>query len=370
VSPGPLVPTTKLESYQRLRDDLEDSSPKKPHDNNFKQHRLSVCIPSYSFRCVILTYLILGLVFIPLGGVFFYVSRHIVHASASYQTSEGASPCENTPFSDFCNVTVYISQDMSPPIYFYYALTNFYQNHRSYVMSRDDHQLQGEQSSSNCAPLVHYGDKYGGKNASLLGKTLYPCGLVANSFFNDEFSSATHCSAGRCFSLANDWHQDGIAWASDLRKLFIPQPLEPSMTRESNFPYPNPFTLPNVTDPNLVVWMRPSISSWVSKFNRRILNTTFKAGDIINVTVQINYPLNVFAGTKSVLFHTSSFMGGHDNYFLSAFYLTVGTLCLVLALIFYCRSQARERPLHRYIAAFIAPVQSPRPHAAVSAFPT
>jgi len=43
----------------------------------------------------------------------------------------------------------------------YYALTNFYQNHRRYVKSRDDHQLWGEIGttetpylpSSDCAPF-------------------------------------------------------------------------------------------------------------------------------------------------------------------------------------------------------------------------
>ncbi len=43
----------------------------------------------------------------------------------------------------------------------YYALTNFYQNHREYVDSRDDNQLRGDigtvnsikNPDSNCRPL-------------------------------------------------------------------------------------------------------------------------------------------------------------------------------------------------------------------------
>lgn len=354
-----------------MRDDLEDPSPKKPHDNNFKQHRLSVCSPSFSFPCVILTYLILGLVFVPLGGFFFYLSQKLAHAKASYQIYQQDSPCAAAYPNGWCNVTVNITQDMNPPIYFYYELTNFYQNHRSYVMSRDDDQLQGQQSYTNCAPLVRYGDKYPPSDPSLVGKFLYPCGLVANSFFNDDFASATLCSAGICRSLDDDWHQDGIAWESDLRKLFIPQPVDPSsMTRVSNFPYGFNFTLPNVTDPNLVVWMRPGLTSKITKFNRRILKTSFKTGDSVTITINNSYPISVFAGTKSVIFQTSTFMGSHDNFFLSAFYLSVGSLCLVLALLFYCRSRAQEHPLHPCVAPFIAPATVPKPHAAVSAFPT
>lgn len=34
-------------------------------------------------------------------------------------------------------------KDVKGPIYVYYQLDNFYQNHRRYVKSRDNEQLQG-----------------------------------------------------------------------------------------------------------------------------------------------------------------------------------------------------------------------------------
>ena len=43
-----------------------------------------------------------------------------------------------------CNLTLFVPKRMEPPIYMYYKLTNYYQNHRRYVRSRDDKQLQGE----------------------------------------------------------------------------------------------------------------------------------------------------------------------------------------------------------------------------------
>jgi len=66
----------------------------------------------------------------------------------------------------------------------YYGLSNFYQNHRLYVMSKDINQLAGGQMSgqlkttltkSNCYPYV--GDRR--KNIFYA-----PCGLIANSLFN------------------------------------------------------------------------------------------------------------------------------------------------------------------------------------------
>ena len=61
----------------------------------------------------------------------------------------------------------------------YYGLTNYYQNHRRYVKSRDDDQLLGRLSdtpSSDCHPF----DKDPDKN----NQPIAPCGAIANSLFN------------------------------------------------------------------------------------------------------------------------------------------------------------------------------------------
>ena len=63
----------------------------------------------------------------------------------------------------------------------YYGLTNYYQNHRRYVKSRDDNQLLGKDQnsglSSNCEPYKQF------ENETV--KIAYaPCGAIANSFFN------------------------------------------------------------------------------------------------------------------------------------------------------------------------------------------
>jgi hypothetical protein len=61
---------------------------------------------------------------------------------------------------------------MRPSSYFYYKLTNFYQNHRRYVKSRSDEQLRNAGTSTgSCHPLEFDAD----------GEVLYPCGLIAVS---------------------------------------------------------------------------------------------------------------------------------------------------------------------------------------------
>lgn len=81
---------------------------------------------------------------------------------------------------------------MASPVYVYYELTNFYQNHRRYVKSVSANQLAGELDAGqladsqntylqNCDPL---------RTVTENGTTrvLDPCGLIANSFFNGAFS--------------------------------------------------------------------------------------------------------------------------------------------------------------------------------------
>lgn len=63
----------------------------------------------------------------------------------------------------------------------YYGLSNYYQNHRRYVKSRDDDQLLGHLSltpSTDCVPFAYADTETG------VQKPIAPCGAIANSLFN------------------------------------------------------------------------------------------------------------------------------------------------------------------------------------------
>jgi len=83
-----------------------------------------------------------------------------------------------------CVILFEVPADLGPKVLLYYKLTNFFQNHRRYVKSLNSDQLKGkgvssgDLESSNCKPL-----------ATRDGKPIYPCGLIANSFFNGTLSS-------------------------------------------------------------------------------------------------------------------------------------------------------------------------------------
>ena len=84
-------------------------------------------------------------------------------------------------------------------VYLYYGLTNFYQNHRRYVRSRDDNQLHGDEMSpdslqSDCEPY-----KKRKLNASV-EYGIAPCGAIANSLFNGRLMSTCITDCNLCES--------------------------------------------------------------------------------------------------------------------------------------------------------------------------
>lgn len=83
-----------------------------------------------------------------------------------------------------CRLRFELPSDLQQPVFLYYKLTNFYQNHRRYVQSLDVNQLKGKAvgasslQNGNCRPL--------GRDPNDNSKAIYPCGLIANSMFNGK----------------------------------------------------------------------------------------------------------------------------------------------------------------------------------------
>jgi len=170
-------------------------------NNRFKQQTLPAWRPVPSFFSTLITFLIFGIVFLILGIVLFVMSNQIQEYSSRYDNvCPAVLPGEKWPLFNKPNLicttsqTITIDKRMEAPVYFYYQLENFYQNHRRYVKSRSFNQLRGESDYvlEDCDPI---------KKNSQLGwewnydktvkldpaKDAVPCGLVAKSFFNDTF---------------------------------------------------------------------------------------------------------------------------------------------------------------------------------------
>lgn len=189
---------------------------------------------------------------------------------------------------DVCILSFEIPNDIKPPIFFYYRLTNFYQNHRRYVKSLDIDQLKGKAKnagairSGDCDPLeVGPGDK-----------PYYPCGLIANSMFNDTFDNLTASNPAQEGGNDNNnevkfynMTENGISWKSE-RDLYgksdykpadvLPPPNWQKQYRNGNY---EDSGLPDLkTWEAFQVWMRTAGLPTFSKLAMRNDNDVLKTG--------------------------------------------------------------------------------------------
>ena len=199
-----------------------------------------------------------------------------------------------------CKVQFNIPDTLNPPVLLYYQLTNFYQNHRRYVKSYDQDQLKGnlrDNSSiegSDCDPMK-----------TVDGKAIYPCGLIANSLFNDTFHSPVllntqgNNNAQSVYQMTNK----DIAWSSDkdlygTTKYQLDQVVPPPNWRERYPAYNSTFPFPDLhNDEAFQVWMRTAGLPTFSKLALRNDDKTMESGryQIEIYDCEYNY---VLAGTR------------------------------------------------------------------------
>jgi hypothetical protein len=243
-----------------------------------------------------------------------------------------------------CAVNISLSEDMQPPIYVYYQLGNFFQNHRRYVPSRLDKQLRGDDwdsekgyrddIESKCADAGdtcrrgHASHRTNKTDSS--GAPLYwcnPCGLVARSFFNDRFELL------RSDDSVVPWTQDGIAWESDVKHKYK----NTSGTgNKFNLRLPEEDAL--VTDPDFIVWMRVAALPEFRKLYR-IIHTPLKAGTY-TMSITNNYDVSYFGGEKA-LFLTELTSIGSPTPELGYAYIAVGGCCVLAALVIVAKEKLK-----------------------------
>jgi len=81
-----------------------------------------------------------------------------------------------------------------------------------------------------------------------------------------------------------------------------------------------------------MVWMRTAGLPDFKKLNK-IIDGTLSKDEVVRVTIQNVYPVQDFSGTKSIVFSTTTWIGGKND-FLAIAYLVVGGICILLAILF------------------------------------
>ncbi|KAI3869889.1 hypothetical protein MKW92_036824 [Papaver armeniacum] len=302
----------------------------------FTQQNLPACKPILTPAWVITTFMLLGVIFIPLGLIALRASQSVVEIVDRYDTDCVPETHKNNKVSYIqddsivknCTRILKVRKDMKAPIYIYYQLDNYYQNHRRYVKSRSDRQLLdglNYKDTSSCKPE---------ENSN--GQPIVPCGLVAWSLFNDTYTFYHQ-------SKELEINRKNIAWKSDREHKF----------GKDVYPFNfqngtligggtlNP-TVPLSDQEDLIVWMRTAALPSFRKLYGRI-EQDLDADDLIIVRLVNNYNTYSFGGKKKLVLSTSSWLGGKND-FLGFAYIAVGSCCIFICIVFLLLHVKTPRP--------------------------
>lgn len=177
-----------------------------------KQQKLTAWYPCFRTRRVATAYIGIGGLLTAIGVWLLELSSQIWEKEVEY-SNESVDEATNVGLVEF-----EVERDMPKPVYIYYQIENFYQNHRRYVSSLDEMQLRGEGPSNpnkktypRCHPWIIGGD----------GRVHYPCGLIAASVFNDSYVIQAKPEGSTEWTILEvNSNPDAIAWSSDVESRF------------------------------------------------------------------------------------------------------------------------------------------------------
>ncbi|KIY43703.1 cell cycle control protein [Fistulina hepatica ATCC 64428] len=371
---------------------------RRPANTAFKQQRLKAWQPILTPKTVLPTLFAIGIVFAPIGGLLIWGSSGVSEITLDYTDCDKLSPSASNSslsFTDMpsskvsyrlssdtsnltpsrpqyaflnntgnttlldsdisaqyqCIIDFDIVADLKAPVFLYYKLTNFYQNHRRYVSSLDSDQLQGKLvtaktlDSSDCSPL-----------GSRDGIAIYPCGLIANSIFNDTFTSPELLNPANSSvtSTTYQFSSKNIAWPGEANK-YVVTPIGNGGYASADDIVPPPNWLkrfPNYTNDNIPDlksdehfqnWMRTAGLPTFTKLYGRNDSDGMAAGTY-RIIIGMNFPVASYGGTKSMVISTISWIGG-KNPFLGWAYVAAAALFCLLAVAGTIRHLVKPRPL-------------------------
>ncbi|CAK8542865.1 unnamed protein product [Lathyrus sativus] len=311
---------------------------RKPKYSRFSQQELPAWQPILTPGWVISIFTFIGLIFIPIGVASLFASERVVEVPFRYDdqclpslySHDAMAYIKDDRINKTCAVKFTVKNRMKAPIYVYYQLGNFYQNHRRYVKNRDDKQLRSKADAnevSSCHPEAY----------TPSGQPIVPCGLIAWSLFNDTYRISNN-NKDLVINKKN------IAWKSDQKAKF------------GSDVYPRNFqsggliggarlneSIPLSEQEDLIVWMRTAALPTFRKLYGKI-EVDLEVNDEITIVIKNNYNTYEFGGRKSVVLSTTTWIGGKND-FLGIAYIIIGGLSWLYSLVFLIMYMMKPRPL-------------------------
>lgn len=344
---------------------------RRPPNTAFRQQRLKSWQPVLTAKVVIPLLLLAAVIFIPIGIGIFLSTYNVEMLQINYSEcdSKASSDLSDMSKKDYshhfktsnndvpqwsynsdrktCTIQFEIPNDIKGNVFMYYKLTNFYQNHRKYVESYDWNQLRGEavawdDISSKCDPMRYRDDKI-----------IYPAGLVANSLFNDTFSNLTSIDDnGNNYEFSSY----GIAWKSDLTTYKVSKYNVSDIVPPINWMerYPNGYDEQDLVDlasnEHFMNWMKTAaLPSFMKLYAKHTEKGSILRNGKYSIDIEMNYPVTIFGGTKSLILTTSSVVGGR-HMGLGICYLVAGGLSILFMLLFLAKQLlTRNKREHSFL---------------------
>lgn len=305
-------------------------------DSKFRQQKLPAWRPYPTILSTTIIFISFGLVSLALGIVLLIYADDIIEIKKRY---DNINECLHEKI--MCTIEIEIKEKMEKNVIVYYEFTNFFQNHRRYMKSKSNDQLQGKsftleemEDSGDCKPATT--NEQMGKSNSIDNTPLnqsdiaIPCGLMAKAYPQETF---TLYKGGENIQI-ND---SNISWKADREKLFK------NLLDSSNSSWKKKQWI-DMTDEHFIVWMRPSNLPDFRKLYGRIEQDLEKG----NYTLKIEnlYNTSQYKGEKYFILTTVNAFGG-KNYFLAISYIVFGGLCLLLAVVFVIVYSCKSSPFSK-----------------------
>lgn len=276
----------------------------KPENSAFKQQRLPAFQPIYTPKVISIIFFVIAAVLYIFGFPIYALSNEIIEVTRRYD--------DDCAGKKECKLYITIDDEIPEPVFVYYELSNFYQNHRLYVRSRSYTQLRDEKPLKTelelCKPAKYnkdfedyYPDAVKDLDPDDVAK---PCGMIARSMFNDTYNFEGY-----------EINDDDIVFSSD-KDIFKNGDLSEQWMKMDN---------------HFRVWMKISPFSTFRKL-WGVIEKDVKKGKL-EVTVQNNYNVDEWDGEKRIVLSNANAFGG-KNPTLGIIFIVAGSFSLMCALIF------------------------------------